>query len=251
MTTVLKNCVLGISLAVTGSCLLMPVFAAAPVKIAEVAPVADLVNEAQEKIAELETSLATNDSYLQAKKTGIPVDASTLAILAQAIAESQPKADWKASAPDLRDAAAAVAKATSYEEAKKGLEAIKAAASGKTNGAKVDHDWKLAKLGHVMSEVNRRNGKLRRAARKMPADPSEVSRDATVLAVLALDIHADTHEVKKDSDKAKWQKFALDMQTGMTEASAAFKKKDVTAAKNGFTKASKSCGACHEAFRDQ
>lgn len=245
----LKQVLTGVSLAALGAGLLMPCYAASPVKIAKVAPVADLVTEAEAKIAALEASLADNDTYLKDKKTTIPTEAGVLAILAQAIAESEEKPSWKASAADLRDAAIEVADSKSFDDAKKGLAKIKDAAGGKAGGAKADHDWaKLAKLSTVMVEVNKRTGKLRRALRKTPDDES--ARDATVLAVLALAAHDDTHEVKKKDDIPKWQGYAKTMQAEMTAVAAAIKAKDATATKDSWTKAQKSCSECHEVFRE-
>lgn len=245
----LKKVLTCVSLAALGAGLLVPGYAAAPAKIAKVAPVADLVAEAEAKIAALEASLASNDSYLKDKKTTIPVEASVLAILAQAIAEDEEKAGWKASAPDLRDAAMAVANSKSYDEAKKGLAGIKDAHGGKAAGAKPAQDWnKLAKLSNVMVEVNKRTGKLRKALRKSPEE--ENARDASVLAVLALVAHEDTHEVKKKDEIPKWQGYAVTMQTEMTALAAAIKAKDATASKTAWTKAQKSCTECHEVFRE-
>src|SRR5687768_10450281 len=94
-------------------------------KASAMAPAADLVKEAEAKIAALETSLATNDSYTQAKKTGIPQDAGVLAILAHALANS-PESSWKA-APDVRDAAIKLGTAATYDDAKAQLDAVKKA----------------------------------------------------------------------------------------------------------------------------
>lgn len=247
----LKKILCCVSLGALGLSSLLPCYAAAPEKIAKVAPVADLVADAEAKIKALEEALASNQSYLEAKGTTIPTEAGVLAVLAQAIAESEEKPSWKASAPDLREAAKAVASSKTYEEAQKGLAAIKDAAGGKASGAKVEHEWnKLAKLGAVMKEVNKRNGKLRRSTRKLPDDTAESARDASVLAVLALVAHEDTHEVKKKEDIAKWRAYAKDFGVQMTAASAAFKKKDAAAAGDAFKKANTACNDCHSAFRE-
>lgn len=226
-------------------------FAAPPVEIAKVAPVEHLVVEAEGKVKALEVALESADSYGMAKGKTIPAEAGVLAVLAQAIAEDSEKPSWKASAPDLRDAAISIAQSKSYDEAKAGLAKAKDALGGKAGAAKKDHDWaKLAKFGSIMEEVNKRTGKLRRATRKLPDDTAEASRDASVLAVIGLVVHADTHEVKKKEDASKWQALALEMQSEMTKMSAALKDKKADAAKESFTKANKACSECHEKFRD-
>lgn len=248
----LKKVLLGVSLAVVAGGILVPAFAAAPVKMSKVAPVADFVAEAEAKVKTLETALATNDSYLAGQKKSIPEDAGILAVLAQAIAEHEEKPTWKASAADLREGAKAIANSKTYDEAKKGLASVKDALGGKSAGASKDHEWgKLAKLGGVMAEVNKRNGALRKAVRSTTADTAQASRDASVVALLAVVTHEDTHEVKSPADLPKWKAFALDMQTNMSAMAGDFRKKDVAAAKESFTKAGKSCADCHAEIRDK
>lgn len=230
-------------------------FAAAPVKIKDVAPGADLVLEADAKIKALEEALSSADKYQEAKAGPLGRDAGVLAALSQAILESEEKPAWKAAAADVRDGAIAIGNAKSFEDAKKGLDGVKAAAAGTAAGAKPEAEWnKLGKLGAVMKEVNARNGKLRRAVRKLPEKEEELAqtaRDASVLAVLALVTHEDTHEVKNDSDKPLWQQQSKDFQKEMTAAAAAFKGKDLAGAKKAFDAANKACNECHKKFRDK
>jgi hypothetical protein len=250
-----KTFLLGLSVGAIGLSLLLPCYAAAPAKIATVAPIGDLVAESDAKIKSLEELLASDKSYLEGKKTTIPTEAGVLAVLAQAIVESDETAAWKPAAADVRDGALAIRNAKSYDEAKTGLEAVKAAHGGKAGGAKPDHEWnKLCGLGSVMKEVNKRNGKLRRGSKLKALDDTqaeEFSRDASVLAVLALAAHDDTHEVKKKEEVPEWQKFSKDFQTQMTAASAAFKKKDVAAAAEAFKKGNTACNDCHAKFREK
>jgi len=221
-------------------------------KLSTVTPVADLVMESEAKIKELEGLLADNDSYTKNKKKGIPQAAGTLAVLAQAIAEHDEDSPMKKSAGDVRDAAIAIAKAGSLDDAKKLLDAAKAAAGGKAAGAKAEHAWdKLVDMDSLMAEVNKRNGNLRKAFRKAPEDHAAIARDASVLAVLALVIEADTHEVKDKADIEKWKKYSKDLQKSMTEISATLKKKDDAKGKELFVASAKSCNSCHTAIRDK
>ena len=251
----MKNVLLSLSLGALALSLLLPCYAAAPVKIASVAPVSDLVREADVKIKLLEEFLFDNKSYVESKGTTIPAAAGVLAVLAQAIVESDEKAAWQSAAADVRDAAIIVATAKSYDDAKKGLAAIQDAHGGKAAGAKPEHEWnKLCKLGSIMKEINARNSKLRRVTRKKPptaAEFAEGSADASVMAVLALAAHDDTHEVKskKKEDIDEWQKYAKEFQTQMTAVAAAFRKNDVAAAADAWKKGTTACNDCHAKFR--
>lgn len=249
---VLKNVLFTVCVAALGASILIPCEAAAPLKIAAVAPVADLVAEAEIKIKALDEALATDKSYSESKGTSIPADAGVLAVLAQSIAESEEKATWKASAPDLRDGAVTVARAKSYDEAKAGLAAVKSAYEGKAGAAKPEAEWnKLCRLGALMKEVNKRNGKLRRATRLVPPNADEAARDASVLAVLGLAAHDDVHEVKDAAQIPEWQKFSKEFSIQMTATAAALKKKDKDAAGDAFKKANAACTDCHEKFRKE
>ncbi len=231
---------------------LLPVDAAAPVKLASVAPIGDLTAEVKAIIVRLDGFVADKESYTAAtddKK--IQQAAGVLACLAQAVAEHEKKAEAKFSAPNLRDAAIAVRDSKTLGDAKKTLDVVKKVHSGEATGeAKVEFPWnKLINLHRVMEEVNARNSKLRRVIRR-PKDPQTESLHASTLAVLAVAIHADTHEVKDKKDIGKWQDLSLSYQKSMTSLAAAMKTKDASS-KTLYLAGAKSCSACHEAFRNE
>jgi cytochrome c556 len=232
--------------------LLLTCQAAAPLKIASVAAVSDLVAEAEIQMKELETQLASEASYRENKKA-ITASAGILAVMAQGIGESEEKPAWKASNADLRDGALSVARAKNFQEAQAGLAAIKAAYGGKAAGAKSDAEWnRLAGLRSLMVEINSRNNKLKVAARKIPADPKDLSdavRHASVSAVLTLAVHDDTHEVKDKAAIPDWQRLAKDYSGNMTAASAALRKNDQQAVKAAYDKSRTACADCHEKYR--
>ena len=231
---------------------MLPVDGAAPVKLSTVAPIGDLTAEVQAMITRLEGFVADKESYAAAKDDKrIQQAAGVLACLAQAIAEHEKKADANFSGPGLRDAAIAVRDSKSLDDAKKTLDAAKKVVAGESTGeAKVEYPWnKLINLHRMMEEVNARNSKLRRVIRR-PKDPQAESLHASTLAVLAMAIHADTHEVKEKKDIGKWQKLALGFQKSMTSLSAAMKKKDASR-RSLYLAGVKSCSACHEAFRKE
>ncbi len=252
----LKKLSLSLALGAIGFSLLLPCYAAAPAKIATVAPIADLTAQADARIKALEEALKDNEEYNKAKGKTIPSEAGVLAVLAQAIAESEEKAAWQATAPDVREAALALGKAKTFDDAKKQFAAVKEAIGGKSSGAKVDYDWgQLCKLGTVMDQISKRNNKFRRNTKKK--DPTDVelaewTGDATLSAVLALAAHDDTHEVKskKAEDIEQWKKFAKDYQVQMTATAAALKKKDLTAAADSWKKSTASCTDCHAKFKE-
>ena len=226
----------------------LTVIAAPPTKISEVASVDDLVAEVAARMSDIELALASAESYRE-RLESMKRSATHLAICAQALAEHESDSKLKASGPDLRDAALAIARSTSFDDATKTLPALKAAFAGKASGtAKVDYDWsKLSRLGSVMSALKSRSESLRRAMRK-PGDPVEDSRHATAMALLALVAHVDTHAVKDPADKPRWRELSLELQRHMTKAAAAIKARDESAPDH-FRLGMETCNTCHEKFK--
>jgi hypothetical protein len=252
----LKKIALTVSLGAIGLALVIPTYAAAPVKISTVAPIADIAAQADARVKALEEALKSDEEFNKAKGKTIPSEAGVLAVLAQAIAESDEKAGWQATAADVREAALALGKAKSFDEAKKEFAAVKDAIGGKSSGAKVEYDWaKLVKLGTVMDQISKRNNKFRRNTKKKDASDAEINEmigDATVAAVLALAAVEDTHEVKskKPEDIELWKKFAKEYQTQISATSAALKKKDMAGAADAWKKSSQACSDCHAKFKE-
>ena len=224
---------------------------AEPVKFSTIASAKEMAEEISAKVALVEKSLADEESYNKDKKRTLPREAGTIAVLAQAVAEHDEDSDLKKTAPDVREGAIALAKAGSYDDAKKALESIKSAVGGTSNGAKPEAEWNaLISMDSMMAEVQSRNAKLSRLKRKFPDDTTEAVRHAQVLALLAVPMAADTHEVKDAAKTGDWVAQAKAMQDAMTETAAALKAKDADAFKKAFANAAQSCNKCHEEFRD-
>ncbi len=222
--------------------------AAPPTKLSDVASTADLVAEAAARLSDVEQALASPESYRE-RLDSMRRSATHLALCAQALAEHESDSPLKGSGPDLRDAALAIARSASFEDAAKLLPALKAASSGTVSGAaRAEYDWsRLSRLGSVMSALKSRSESLRRAMRK-PGDPAEDSRHATAMALLALVAHDHTHTVKDPADQPRWRELSLELQRHMTRAATAIKAKDESAADH-FRLGMETCKTCHEKFK--
>lgn len=249
----MKRVLIALSLMSIAIVWLIPADAAAPVKVDEVAPAGDLAAEANAKISKLNDYLENEVVFADAVKShSILQDAGVLACLAQALAEHGASSGITIAAPDLRDGALALQSSKTLAEAKQAMERIQEAQAGEpAGGAVVEHPWnKLIGMHEMMEEINSRNASLRRVIRR-PRKPEEDSLHASTLAVLALAMRADTHEVKNKSEIPQWESLAQEFQQNMTQLAAAMKKKDVDAAKQSYLKAAKSCAACHAKFREE
>lgn len=245
----MKKSLLLVALASLATAVLLPAYGKAPAKLDEVAPVEDLAAEANDKLAELEEYLKDQQTWTEGRETKVVQHAGVLAVVGQAIAEHPHKDKVKINGPALRDAAIAIYKAQSFDDAKAAFERARRAAAGEAEGnAAVEHDWaKLINMHGLMAEVNYRNARLRRAVIR-PRNPAD-SRHATMLAVLGLVIYSDTHEVKDKADLPKWHGHATDFRKAMLEAAAAVRNQDAAAGKVSFLNAQKACAACHKTFR--
>ncbi|MDB5385197.1 MAG: hypothetical protein JWM11_843 [Planctomycetaceae bacterium] len=234
------------ALAMLACACFVPAFAAE--KISSVAPIADLVAEIEGQVKDFETNLADDSKF---KKKSNARAAGVLAALAQAVAQSDEDAPLKKSAADLRDAALELGKAGSAADAKKALEAVKAALGGKSSGAKVEYEWsKILDLHNLMEEVQSRDPKLRKVIRKDTQD-ADSGRHATVLAVLGLALEANPPKDKQDKkDVESWKQFSRDFTKGFAELSVALKSKDAAKVKASYTAVGKSCASCHEKFKE-
>lgn len=245
----MRRTLVGCALLSLAAAWLLPVYAGPPAKVAVVASAEDLKAEAAAKIAGLEESLATSQSYSE-DESAIARQAGVLACMAQAIAEHPDKAKVGVSATALRDAAIALRDADSYETAKASFTAAKTALAG--NGSPdgtVEFDWlELIDFHSLMEEVNARNSQLRRVIRR-PTDPQTDSLHATTMAVLALITHKNTADIENKAEIEKWENYSAEFQASMTELAAALKKKDQAASMELFKRSSASCAECHKTFR--
>jgi len=227
-------------------------YAAAPVDFSEVASIGDLAAEAIAQTETLEGYLKDEAAYATARKTKKISQASgVLACMAQAIAEHPARDEVQIAAADLRDAALKIGKAGTRNDAAEALAVARSALDGQASGeATAEHAWnKLIGMHAMMEEINGRNAKIRRAVKRL-RKPETESLHATTLAVLAVAMHADTHEVKNESDVPQWQQYALEYQRHMTATAQAMKAKDAKAARAVWLQGVESCNACHDKFRE-
>lgn len=235
---------------------LAPVLGAAFLSLGDVAPIGDLEAEAGRQAKTLESLLKDNASFeeMTNRKKRIPRAAGVLAVLGQAISEHPDKTKAKIAGPELRDASRRVIASKSYEDAVVALSEVKAALEGKKTGnAETEHAWnKLMSLHRLMEEVEDRHSELREVFVKAQRGRKITDADAvaaSTLAVLALAVHADNHEVKNPNEIPEWETLSKEFQQRLTDLSKAIHQGDANAIKGIFPKTTQSCADCHEKFR--
>ena len=244
VTLILSSLFVGIcSLAVQGE---------APLPVKSVAPAADLTAEVTEQMELLQELLADEKEYKKAQENKeVKQAAGVIACLAQALAEHPDAKSLKYSAPHVRDAAKKLAAAKDYQSAKTAHVALSEVVSGSTKGeAVLMHPWnKLIGMHQMMEEINARSSSMRREIRRL-RKPDVAARHASVMAVLAVAMLADTHEVKNKAEIPQWEQLSKEFQKNVTAAAAAAREKNRSEAKEFMNLANKACDQCHEKWRD-
>jgi hypothetical protein len=170
-------------------------------------------------------------------------------VLGQALAEHPQQAEAGFSGAAIRDAALKFQRDSSFADAQAALTAVTAARQGEGEGG-ADVAWnKLIRMHPMMEEINSRNAALI-PIMKRPRGRAEEPRHATTIALLALAMEADTHEVKNEADIPEYQKMAAEYRAAMVGVADAVRKKDGKTARELFDQANERCDACHEKFRD-
>ena len=230
---------------------LLPVLAESPVPVQEVAPLGDLVYEVNDRIEQLGELLASEESFEEHSESAIQQGFGVLAVVGQAIAEHPDHDTTDIQGPALRDAAKRFTLESTLDEAKAALKQLKLAQTGKAGGtAKTEHDWaKLIKMYPMMYEIEERAGKINRVVRRPRGRPEEPVH-ASVIAVLTLAMHADTHEVKDPAQVPQWEQLSKEYLGQMTGVAKAIREKDKQTAGELMEQATVTCDNCHETFRD-
>lgn len=230
---------------------LIPSFAAAPAEVAPIASIEAIQFEVDSKIEVLTGALESAEKFEMLKEKDIWQAFSVLSVLGQAVAEHPQKGDAGFSGPALREAAIQYKRDTPHADAQAMLAAVKEArGGGGATDAPVEFEWnKLTRMHPMMEEINARNAKLVGVFRRPRGRPEEAGH-ATTIALLALPMYADTHEVKNEADIPQWQEWAAQYREQMVAVAAAVQEKDGTKAREHFDAANEICDACHEKFRD-
>ena len=249
----MRRFILSSSLFVASALCLLPAWGEAPQKVVEIASVDDLVAEIAAKVELLGQQVASAEAFAKTvEKKEVNQAAGVVACIAQAIVEHPDKAKAKFHAADLRDAAVLLRAAKTFEDATKLFAAVKDAHAGKSAGsAKPDAEWnKLTGLGRMMEEVNSRSASIRKGLRRLQK-PDETARDCTTLAILALAMEVDTHEVKDKAQLPLWKDLSVKYRSEMISMAKAVRAKDTAKANEHFTAANAACSQCHEQIRDK
>ncbi len=227
-------------------CVIWSAYAESPAPIDQVAPVEDIQHEIDRVVAKLDELLATAESFEAAKETEVPQNFGTLACLAQALAE-HPDADMAYQGAVLRDAALLYTPGSTYEQAQQAF----GARLSVPNDVETLHPWnELTDMHAMMEEINARNALIARILRRPQGTPDNIS-NASTIAILALAMEADTHEVEGEEQTALWKELSAEYRNHMIALAGALRDgADAATVREHFTAANATCDRCHVEIRD-
>lgn len=224
--------------------------AAAPADVSEAVGVEELVAAVKSKSEDIGKSVVNEAGFARAvENKAIARDGGVVACLAQALVEHKEGEKTGINATGLRDAAIALSRTKTLDDAKAALKNINDAIAGKGEQGEKDHPWnKLVNMHRMMEELELQGTTLRRVLRR-PRRLEKYSENAAVLVVLGLAMEADTHEVKDPAKLPQWNTWSKEYHQAMSGLNAAIKAGDGEKAKSIFDAANETCEACHEVFR--
>jgi hypothetical protein len=223
-----------------------------PPKVSTFAPAADLANQADRYIKDLENGVANEPDYKDSVEN-IAKQSNTLVVIALALGLHDQESKYKTVAGAVIKAAQAVAATKDYESAKKAVAALKAAAAG-GGEAGGELKWeKVAALPELMKQVPVINSKLKLNIK--PAKFKKKAKDTegytAVIAAIAQGSMADTSATKLPDQVKQWYGFSAAMRDDAGALNAAIHKGDEPAAAKAMKKLAQSCEDCHAVFHPE
>ncbi|MBR6437275.1 MAG: hypothetical protein IKS45_12280, partial [Thermoguttaceae bacterium] len=153
--------------------------------------------------------------------------------------------EYKATAPNLVNAAQALAAATTHEEAKAAFEAIKTAEASTDALA-----WtKVAPLASLMKQVPAIDTKMKRTIpKRMDKKQDECLAMCAAVAALMQGSIANAGETEQPTETAQWTAFSIQGRDAAAAIAKAVAAQDKDAAEEAMATLHKACDDCHAVF---
>jgi hypothetical protein len=220
-------------------------------KVSQFAPAADLEDQFDYYLKDLQDTVASVQDFKDAPEGLIARESNTLIALALALGLHDQENKYQSSAAAVMKAAAELAGAKDYASSKKGVDALLAAAGGKGGGGL---KWeKVAALDQLMKQVPLVHTKLKTKTEdsRFKSKAVDTAGYSAVLAAIAQTSIADAGEAKTPEDVKKWEALCVDMRDTAGAVNAAIRRQDQGAAEAAMTKLQQNCDDCHKAFHPE
>lgn len=220
-------------------------------KVSTFAPAKYLNDQVDYFLKRIGQDLADQTTYGEDQQGRVAKDASTLAALSLALGKHDEQHPRKQAAPQMVEAAVALAdSADDFEAAAEALQQLRKALDSKSEQTL---EWEpVANLTLLMQQVPIINNSLRRGVtgRRFKRQTERTAGFAATLAAIAQASLPDTDYCEDEEAQQKWQAICRDMRDASGEVLQAVRNKDQAAAKRGLDRIVMTCDACHHEFRD-
>jgi hypothetical protein len=219
-------------------------------KFSTYAPAADLVEQVDYYIKDIEAQLV---DYDLAKQSRVWKHANTLAVIALVLANHDEQHPLKPAMPTmLGGAKALVASEENLEAAKAALATIKTAREGKATGGEAKWE-KVASTPALMKQVPLVHAGLRRGVtpNRLARLAKESAAQAATLAAIAEASMLDRQYGDTPEKAAQWAAFCGEMRDASGEVNTAVHAMDQARVDAGMKRLLASCDACHAKFQQK
>jgi len=249
----MKSRVLLVALAAAVMVLSSPALAAPPEapKVSTFAPAEDLVSQTDRYLEELEKAVESQQDFDEAKVTKL---GNTLMVISIGLGLHDTDNKYKSSASAMFKAAEELAKAKGYAAAKKGVEAVKAAAAGGSGGSPLS--WSQGNevdLDALNKQAQTAINSLKRYTKpeRFKKGAKQTAGLAAVLAVIGQGAMGHTKHPKGEEQFQQWYKFSTEMRDAAAEVNKAIHASDASATGKLVKKLNKTCEDCHAVFHKE
>lgn len=221
-------------------------------KVSTFAPAEDLARQADQYIASLAESVATEEDYKD-NLTKIGRESNTLVVIALALELHDQENQYKPKAVAIMKAAQAVAAAKDFASVEKAVAALQQAAAGKVK-ADAALKWEpVASLKELMVQVPFINTKLKRYIKPkyFTKKAKNTAGYTAVIAVIGQGSIASASETKKPEQADVWCKLMAAMRDDAGAVNAAIHCGDEPAAAKAMKKLQQGCADCHKIFHPE
>ncbi|MEX2138293.1 MAG: hypothetical protein WD894_03475 [Pirellulales bacterium] len=224
----------------------------APPKVSTFAPAGDLIAQVDYYQKRMETALASEADFDEAKQARITKDANVMALLTLHLALHDSDHPLAKSAGAAVQAAQALSTATDFKSASDAYRELKKALAGEASP--VAAKWgKVSSMGQVMKQVSVINASLKRGLQpaRLKSQAKKTAGEAATLAAIANSLLFDTHEVKNEADTPDWYQYSIEFRESAGALNAAIKTGQTAKVSPALKRMSTSCDTCHKKFHQE
>jgi cytochrome c556 len=224
----------------------------APPKVSTFAPAGDLIAQIDYYTKRMETALASEQEFDEAKQARITKDANLMAVLAMHLSMHDSDHPLKKSAGAAVQAAQALSSATDFKSANAAYQEMAKALAGEASPGEAK--WaKVASMGQLMKQVSVINASLKRGLQpaRLKSQAKKTTGESATLAAIANSLLFDTHEVKSEADLPDWYEYSVEFRESAGALNAAIKTGKMAQVSPALKRMSTSCDTCHKKFHQE